>query len=104
MRFLSRCLSLCSKASCVALVEVSCVPGKGDEAAGRKAEEALSDVCMKCATVDRRSGAAVSGSTTDELPAAPHQGSLALRLVLCRQLRVIVKRWVGPLLAPSAYR
>ena len=41
--------TLCSKPSCVVLVEASRVPGEGDEAAGRKAEEALSDVCMKCA-------------------------------------------------------
>ena len=101
--------TLCRKASCVVLVEASRVAGEGDEAAGRKAEERrslppLSDVCMKCATVDRRSGAAVSGSTTDELPAALRPGRLALRLVRCRQLRMIVKRRAGPLLAPSAYR
>ena len=71
--------ALCSKASYVVLVEASRIPGEGDEAAGRKAEEALSDVCMKCAT------------------------ACVLRLVLCRQLRVIVKRWAGPLLAPSAF-
>ena len=96
--------ALCRKASCVVLVEASRVAGEGDEAAGRTAEEALSDVYMKCAAVDRRSGAAVSASTTDELPAAPHPDRLALRLARCRQLRVIVKRWAGPLLATSAYR
>ena len=65
--------ALCSKASCVVLVEASRVPGERNEAAGRKAEEALSDVCMQYATVDRRSGAAVSGSTTDELPVTPRR-------------------------------
>ena len=73
--------ALCSKASCVVLVEASRVAGEGDEAAGRTAEEALSDVYMKCAAVDRRSGAAVSASTTDELPAAPHPDRLALRSI-----------------------
>ena len=39
--------------------------------------------------------AAISGST-DEFPAAPRPGHLALRLLRCRQLRVIVKHWAGP--------
>ena len=44
------------------------------EKEGWKAEEALSDGCTKCVTVDRRSGAAVSKSTTDELPACTSPG------------------------------
>ena len=53
--------ALCSKASCVVLVEASRAAGEGErcwrgEAAGRTAEEALSASCMKGATVDRRCG------------------------------------------------
>ena len=50
--------ALCSKASCVVLVEASRAAGErereSDEVAGRTAEEALSAGCMKGATVDWR--------------------------------------------------
>ena len=51
--------ALCSKASCVVLVEASRVAGERDS--GRTAEEALSASCMKGATVDRRGDIGIDG-------------------------------------------
>ena len=42
--------------------------------------------------------------STNEPPAAPRQGSLALRLLRCSPLSVIRKHGTLPPLAPSAYR
>ena len=88
--------ALCSKASCVVLVEASRVPREADEAAGRTAAEAFSEAPEGCKNwrVPQLSGAAVSGSM-DERPAAPRPDRLALRLIRCRQLRVILKNWAG---------
>ena len=88
--------SLCNKASCVVLVEASRVAGEGERcwrgrAAGRTAEEELSASCMTGATVDLCCCLGTQGSKTDELPAASRPGRFVLRLVQCRQLRVIVK-------------
>ena len=47
--------ALCSKASCVVLVEASRVAGEREgRSSGRTAEEVLSAGCMKGATVDWR--------------------------------------------------
>ena len=53
--------------------------------------------------VPQSTGAAVSGST-DEPPAAPRPDLLALRLLRCRQLRLIRKHGARPPVALSAYR
>ena len=101
--------ALCIKASCVVLVGARRVPGEGEEegllmrtgcCSGRTAEEALSAAARK---VPQSTGVAVSGST-DEPPAAPRPGRLALRQLRYRQFRVIRKQRIRPPLAPSACR
>ena len=57
---------------------------------GRTAEETLSEGCKKWSH---------SRPALRYLPAAPRPGRLALRLLLCRQLRVIQKHWSRPPLA-----
>ena len=93
-----------NKAGCVVLVEAShSWRGKpADETrprAGRRKRRSV----RAARKVPKCTDATVSAST-DEPPAAPGTGCLALHLLRCRQLRVIRKHGARPPVALSKYR
>ena len=102
--------ALCSKVSCIALVEARSVPGKGRR--GRPADETrlLAGQLERhwwhseraAEKVPQSTSSAVLGSMDEPLAASP-PCRLALRQIKCSQLCLILKDGKQPPLAWSAY-